>query len=107
MNCLTNAEVGSAAADVTDHRVINLRVLGRFVCREQSSGRHDLAGLAISALMNLLRDPRLLDGVLSVRAQSLNCEDSVSYGALDGGLAGTDGLSIEMNRTCATHADAA
>jgi hypothetical protein len=58
----TDALVGAAAADIGD-RVINIGI-GRFrPILEQRHDGHDHSALAVSALRDIVIDPRLLDGV--------------------------------------------
>src|SRR5258708_4951109 len=52
-----------ASADVAPHRLVDLLPCGTWVSGEKRRGLHDLAGLAVSALRNLLGDPRLLHGM--------------------------------------------
>src|SRR5215472_12183028 len=107
MDSVANAEVGSAPADVACHSVVNLGISGSRMRREQSCCRHDLAGLAISALRNLLGDPGLLDGMEAFRTQAFDRDDPVACGALHWSLAGAYSFSIQMNGTSAAHAYAA
>ena len=60
---LTDAHVGSAAADVAGHALIDVGV-GRLWDQVDDRGRaHDLAGLAVAALHDLQVEPRLLHGL--------------------------------------------
>ena len=45
-----NAHVGTAAADISGHRGVDIGVIGIWGVREQGCCRHDLARLAITAL---------------------------------------------------------
>jgi len=58
----TDALIGATAADIGD-RVINIGV-GRFwPILEQRHDGHDHSALAVTALRDIVIDPRLLDGV--------------------------------------------
>jgi hypothetical protein len=54
MNGFADAEVGAAPAEISAHRVIDIRIAGFRVRREQCSSGHDLPRLAVAALRNLL-----------------------------------------------------
>src|SRR5882672_732674 len=56
-----NLVVGSAAADVAAHGLVDVGVARRAVLRDERSRAHDLAGLAIAALRHVILDPRGLD----------------------------------------------
>src|SRR5258706_7879365 len=58
---LADARIGSAAADVPRHRLVDIGVGGSRYRSEQRGGGHDLAGLAVAALDDLEIEPRLLD----------------------------------------------
>src|SRR5260221_3745751 len=51
---ITYAAIGSAAADVAGHRRVDVGVGRLGSLRQQRSGRHDLPGLAVAALHDLL-----------------------------------------------------
>src|ERR1700688_4266776 len=57
VNCLTNPDVRSAAANVSVHRRVNIFIgrLGRFP--EQSTSRHHLTRLAVAALRHVKLRP--------------------------------------------------
>src|SRR5262245_30008440 len=63
-----NALVGSAPADV-GHRVVDVLVSGLRVALEQRRRGHDLPGLAIAALRDVDRGPRLLHGMRARRRE--------------------------------------
>ena len=71
----THALVGSAAADISGHRGVNIRV-GRFLCRfQEGSRRHHLPGLAIPALRHVDFHPGFLHRMQSIRAQPFDRGD--------------------------------
>ncbi|CAI8695958.1 hypothetical protein EMIT0111MI5_30370 [Burkholderia sp. IT-111MI5] len=93
-----DAGVGRTAAQVAVHRGVDVRV-GRFrVLFEQCGGRHDLAGLAIAALRNLLLDPRGLDGLRGLALQALDRRDVLAGDTGERQHARADGLAFEMHR---------
>src|SRR5579872_2686807 len=75
MNGAPDPLVSAAAANVPRHEIGDLLVgwVRRFLkhCRR----RHDLAALAVAALRNILGDPRFLQWVQAIRAQTLNRGD--------------------------------
>src|SRR5438132_14233352 len=67
-----DAAIGAAAADVAIHVGVDL-IAGRLgILFEQGRRLHDLAGLAIAALRDLLGDPGLLQRVARVRRQTFD-----------------------------------
>ncbi len=58
-----NAVIGAAAADVAVHRLIDVAVARLGDLRQQARRGHDLPGLAIAALRDVVLDPRRLDGL--------------------------------------------
>src|SRR5258705_7837851 len=55
-----NAHVGAAAADISRHRGVDVRIIRIGRRREQGRGRHDLARLAIAALDHFKVEPGFL-----------------------------------------------
>src|SRR4051812_44146936 len=76
-----NALVGAAAADV-GHRRVDVAVARVRILREQRGRRHDLSRLAVAALRNVEREPRLLDRRRARRRQPLDRDDAIAR--LDG-----------------------
>src|SRR6202008_4485960 len=71
-----NARVGAAATDVAAHRVVDLLVGRLGGALEQRRGRHDLAGLAVTALGDTDVGPRRLQGLADrVGADPLDRDD--------------------------------
>ena len=106
MNRAPNAVVRPAAAQVAGHRLRNLIVGGLRSLGQQSRRGHDLTGLTISALRNLLLDPRLLQRMQSTSGQALNGGDVFRGGLRDWRGTGSHGGSIHVDRTCATQTGA-
>ena len=71
-----DALVRAAAADV-GHRLVDVRVGRIRVLREQRRGGHDLPGLAVAALRDVEREPRLLHRVRTGRRQAFDGDDPV------------------------------
>lgn len=61
LDSLSNAGIGAAAANVSLQCLVDVGVGGRWYLREQRSGGHDLAGLAVAALYDLQVEPGLLN----------------------------------------------
>src|SRR5688572_21634558 len=57
---VVDAGVAGAAADVAGHRLLDLRRARLRVAREQRAGVHQLPGLAVAALHDVLVEPGLL-----------------------------------------------
>ena len=72
MDRSANPWVGAATTDV-GHRLVDLGIRGSRIGLEQSTCRHDLTGLAVSALGNLMINPCLLraDNLLSSARPSI------------------------------------
>src|SRR5215470_9446086 len=56
-----DAWIGAAAADVPRHRIVDVRIARVGLCYEQCGGRHDLAGLAVTALRHIQCEPGRLN----------------------------------------------
>jgi hypothetical protein len=63
---LSNAEVGATTTDVAGHRSVNFLTGWRRVLTQEIGSRHDLAGLAITALRHIVLLPGNLQGVRAV-----------------------------------------
>jgi len=75
--------------------------------RQQRRSRHDLPALAVPALWNVLRDPRLLQRVQSVRAESFNGCNVFVCRFRNAHRAGPRERAIDMDAARATQANAA
>src|SRR5947209_8003213 len=69
--------IGAAAAYI-GHRLIDVGIGWLRLFLEQRGGGHDLAGLAIAALRNVDRGPRLLHRVRGIGRQALDGDDLVA-----------------------------
>src|SRR3954463_10491945 len=58
VNRLANARISAATTDVAVHRSIDVRVRRLRLLLEQRGRRHELPGLAVAALRNIVLDPR-------------------------------------------------
>src|ERR1700757_1173579 len=98
---------GAAAADIGDG-LVDVGV-GRFrIFLQQRRDRHDHPALAIAALRNVMRDPRLLHLVQRTAAcQALDRGDLFAFGLAHRDPAGAGGDAINMNGAGAALRDAA
>src|SRR5215475_1448397 len=102
MNRFANALIGAAAANVAAHEVVDIGVGGFRLLAKQRHGRHDLPGLTITALRNVLFHPSLLYRMASVRGQPFDCRDFLSRHRRYRCDAGASRLAINVNCTRAT-----
>src|SRR5262244_2446010 len=102
-----DALIGAAAADV-GHGVVDI-LIGRLrlLLQERRRG-HDLPGLAVTALRDVERRPRLLDGVRAGGRETLDGDDPIRrLHAADGKDAGAHDLVVDVHRAGAALRDAA
>src|SRR5687767_13152387 len=100
--------IGPAAAQVAAHNLVDVVVGGFGVLLEEEDGLHDLAGLAVAALSNVIVDPGLLDGVkLAALGDALDGGHAVSGDTAQGGDAGPPGGAVDVGRTGAAEAHTA
>src|SRR5262249_5432397 len=102
-----DALIGAAAADV-GHGVVDI-LIGRLrlLLQERRRG-HDLPGLAVTALRDVERRPRLLDGVRARGRETLDGDDPIRrLHAADGKDAGAHDLVVDVHRAGAALRDAA
>src|SRR5579884_3590303 len=72
MNRLPNVLIGSAAAEIAAHRLINFAVRGTWFARQQGGRGHDLAGLAVATLRDIHLDPGTLNRMGGVRRKTFD-----------------------------------
>src|SRR5262249_18622629 len=60
VNCFADSDIGSASAYVSGHCIINVCIAWLRILGQQCRGRHQLAGLAITALRYIEIHPRFL-----------------------------------------------
>src|SRR5215510_13906490 len=103
-----NTDVSPAPADIAGHRVVDIGICRTRVAREQRSGRHDLARLAITTLNDLAVEPGLLDtGAHRGRADCLDGRNLRRADAIDGSDAGTGSDAVDMHGAGAAQCHAA
>jgi hypothetical protein len=97
-----NARIGAATAQIAGHHLIDalVRWLGDML--EKRNGLHDLAGLTIAALRDLMFDPGLQNRVCVSICQPFDRDHRLSGDVADTRLAGTDSLSVDPDRAGAT-----
>src|SRR4029450_2240311 len=101
----SNPLVGATPANVRDFP-IDVAVRGVSGACQQGRHRHDLAGLAITALRHIVLDPGTLDRMLTVWRQTLNRDNvTIEHGA-DRQHARARRPSIHMYRAGTTLRDA-
>src|SRR5262249_39588653 len=102
MDCSANARIGSATTQIAGHHLVDLLVrrLGdQFKKRDRL---HDLAGLAVAALRNLVFDPSRQNRVLVSIRQPFDRDHRLAGDAADFRLTGTDSLSVYLDGAGAT-----
>src|SRR5712692_9310666 len=108
MDRFPDSWIGSAAADVAAHGVVDLLVGGVRIRLEQGRGAHDLARLAEAALRHAELDPRRLAGVLAaVVGESLDRGDVGELRHANVDAAGAHGAPVEMDGARAALGNAA
>src|SRR4051794_22004398 len=102
-----NSCVRSASAEIAVHRGIDLRVGWLRRLRQQRGGLHDLPGLTVSALRNVVFLPRGLARVRAVRAEPFDGGDLLPGHHFHRGEATANRFAVLMHGAAATEADAA
>src|SRR5215813_4963671 len=92
-----DARVGSAATEISAHRVVNISVGRVRFLLEQTGRRHHLSRLAVATLRDLYLLPGLLHRVAQITREPFDRDHSLPLGARHGSNAGTDRVAIEMN----------
>ena len=93
--------VGPAAADISRERIVDLTVRWIVVRGKQDGGRHDLPGLTISALGNLLLKPGPLHRMTSIGRESLDGGYALTGSAGQQYLTRARGIAVEDHGACA------
>ena len=101
------SHIAHAAAEIAVHVCDEFGLGGIGVLGEQRGRLHDLPGLAVATLRNLLGDPGALQRVLALGIQTFDGGDLFARGLRHGGLAGAHRLTVEVDSTGATQAGAA
>lgn len=103
-----DTRVGGAAAEVSGHGRVDIGIGGLVVAVEQGGGGHDLTGLAVSTLWNVVLYPSFLErGELSFLGEAFDGGDLGGSGGADWELAGADGGSVEVDGAGSAEAFAA
>ena len=107
MNCAADALIRPTAADVPRHAIVNIRLTWtRFLAQQDGSG-HDLSGLTIPALRNILGDPRLLQRTREVGRQPFDGHDFFARRTGQRRYTRPHRFAIQMYRAGATQCHAA
>src|ERR1700730_2502121 len=94
---LADPYVGSAAADVAGHRLVDITVLRDRVACQECRCAHDLTGLAIATLHDLKIEPGLLNSCASRSpADRFNGGDFAIADAVDSRDAGANRIAVLM-----------
>src|ERR1700730_925620 len=99
VNRSADANVGCAAAEVAGHGEIDVVVVWPLDFLEQSGRGHYLPRLTVPALRDIMGDPCSLDRVGLATGQSLDGRDLAGADAGHRHRAGTQWLTIEINRS--------
>ncbi len=99
--------VHPAAAEIRAHHRVDLGVGRSRLGAEERGRRHDLAGLAVAALRDVLLDPRRLERVEAVRGQAFDGRDLRARDLADRRHAGSHRLAIEVHGARAAEGHAA
>src|SRR6516225_5174325 len=108
LDCLADADIGAAAADVACHGSVDVRIIRVRRVSEQSRRRHDLTRLAIAALDDFQIQP----GLLYLRsawigAHAFDRGDGAVADRTDRQQARADRLAVDMHRASAALRNAA
>src|SRR5262249_41632707 len=98
--------VAHAAAEIAVHVRNDFGLGGICVLREQRSRLHDLPGLAVTALRNLLGDPSALQWMLALGIKTFDGGDFFARGLRNRVLTGPTRLTVEVDRAGAAQASA-
>src|SRR5262245_14425654 len=98
VNRAPDALICATATDIAGHCPVDVLVGRRRNSCEEDGGRHDLSGLAISTLRNLLREPGSLQWMVAVLRQALNRRQGLAGCARDRRNAGSNGIALQNDR---------
>lgn len=107
LNRLLNPHIGTTAANITVHSRFNVFIGRVGIGVQQGSGVHDLPGLAVAALGDVVFEPGFLHGVIAVSGQSLDGSDFLIPYLRNGQHAGTHGDAVKMDSAGTALSDAA
>src|SRR5574340_1735190 len=92
--------IRAASTDISIHGIVNVRVAGMWLLGKQRRGGHDLPGLAIATLRNILFHPGFLYWMRRVRGQAFDCGDLFSRDAGNRSDARARSFAVDMYRAC-------
>src|SRR5262249_8562121 len=95
MDCVLDALVAAAAADVTGHRFADLVMRRLRVLVQERCRLHDLAYLAVAALRDIHLAPRLLHRMVAGRVEAFDGGDFTPDDVVDRRDAGTHRLLVD------------
>ncbi len=93
-----DADIGGATADVAVHGEIDIAITRLGVDLQQRHRAHDLSGLAVSALRNIVTDPGLLHRFGLAPGHTFDGGDLVAADTRDRHRTGADRTAVEINR---------
>ena len=100
MDRSADARIGAAAAEIGAHGAVDLLICRLRVNVEKTRCLHDLPGLAVAALGDLVFDPGFLHGVQRVGgSQPFDGGDFGAFGLGNRHLAGADCQAVDMDGT--------
>src|SRR5690606_22267619 len=70
--CSAYSYISSTPADIAVHGIFDLRVAGVGIALQQRRGRHDLTGLTVATLRDVMLQPGFLDGMITVLREALD-----------------------------------
>ena len=107
MDRFANTLIGSAAADVALHGLVDVFVAGLGFFGEQRGGLHDLATLAVAALGDIAFAPGFLNGVIALGVEAFDRGDFLAYDGGHGSDATALGFAVDVDGACAAESCAA
>lgn len=99
MDGRANSLIGTATAEITGHRGVDVGVGRLRRMREQRDRSHDLARLTITALRNIELDPRPLHRVAAIRREPFDRRDRLCFDGTYRCNAGANRLALEVHGT--------
>src|ERR1700676_3847437 len=107
MNRGTDVPVGSTPANVAAHGLVDIGIARLRFLGEQRGRAHDLSGLAVTTLRNVVFDPRLLHWMAAVNRETFNSNDGFSGHTLNRRHAGADDVAVDVYGARSAHGHAA
>src|SRR5436190_7627118 len=106
MNRAADALIRPTTADVPRHAVVNVCIAGICILTQQDGSGHNLSGLTIPALRDILSYPRLLQRTREVRRQPFDSHDFFARRTGQCRYTRTHRLAIKVYRAGATQCHA-